>query len=60
MENEPYFVYRGGSWRNPRFSARVAHRLWNAPGHNYDLLGVRLIRMVFSLRLLAEEIDVSQ
>ena len=54
MENEPNRVHRGGSWYYPPSFARVAFRVLNAPGGRSDVLGVRLVRVIYFLQQIAE------
>lgn len=39
-------VNRGGGWGNKPASARIAKRVWNAPGDRYQRLGFRVVRSV--------------
>jgi formylglycine-generating enzyme required for sulfatase activity len=47
-------VLRGGGWRGPPASARVAFRGRVDPGNRVDSLGVRLVRHRSALERLVE------
>lgn len=50
----PLRVYRGGSWYFTPAGARVALRYGVTPGNRYDLLGVRIVRLVAPMQRVAE------